>query len=71
MQLVVVDAGDPPFLFADLFWTNIQMYLVAFYCLGIFGANGNDEVALFQPVAELQYGCNMEDIFVLEDDRNL
>ena len=64
MQLVVVDADDRPFLFADLFWTNIQMYLVVVYCLGIFGAKGNDEVALFQPVAELQYGCNMEDIFV-------
>ena len=47
------------------------MYLVVFYCLGIFGAKGNDEAALFQPVAELQYGCNMEDIFVLEDDRIL
>ena len=64
MQLVVVDADDQPFLFAHLFWTNIQMYLVVVYCLGIFGTKGNGEVSLFQPVAELQYGCNMEDIFV-------
>ena len=64
MQLVFVNADDRPFLFAHLFWTNILMYLVVVYCFGIFGAKGNDEVALFQPVAELQYGCNMEDIFV-------
>ena len=63
MQLVVVDADDRPFLFANLLWT-IQMYLVVFYCLGIFGTKGNGEVALFQPVAELQYGCNTDDIFV-------
>ena len=60
MQLVVVDADDQPFLFADLFWTNIQRYLVVVYCLGIFAAKGNGQVALFQPVAELQYGCNMD-----------
>ena len=60
MQLVVVDADDRPFLFADLFWTYIQIYFVVVYCHGIFGAKGNNEVALFQPVAELQYGSNMD-----------
>ena len=64
MQLVIADADDRPFLFADLFWTNIEMYSVVLYCLGIFGAKGYDEVALFQPVEELQYGCNMDNSFV-------
>ena len=59
-----MDTDDRPFLFADLFWTNIQVYLLVVYCLGIFGAKGNDEVALFQQVAELQYGRKMDYIFV-------